>query len=77
MREVLSKSLTLRGYINYEFAVLALPALLRELKGRGYRIVHVVSSTADRQKTVTEPEQWRIADAREKAVAARVVAGAR
>ena len=46
--------------------VLALPALLRELKGRGYRIVHVVSSTADRQKTVTEPEQWRIAGTRAK-----------
>ena len=38
--------------------VLALPKLLRELKARGFRIVHVVSSTPDRPKTVTEPEQW-------------------
>ena len=38
--------------------VLALPKLLRELKVRGFRVVHVVSSTPDRPKTVTEPEQW-------------------
>jgi hypothetical protein len=35
-----------------------LPSLLRELKRRGYRIVHVVPATPDRPKTVTEPESW-------------------
>jgi peptidoglycan/xylan/chitin deacetylase (PgdA/CDA1 family) len=38
--------------------VLALPALLRELKARGYRIVHVVSPDPDRPKSVPEPESW-------------------
>jgi peptidoglycan/xylan/chitin deacetylase (PgdA/CDA1 family) len=37
---------------------LAFPAILKELKARGYKIVHVVPATADRPKTVTEPEQW-------------------
>jgi peptidoglycan/xylan/chitin deacetylase (PgdA/CDA1 family) len=37
---------------------LALPDILRELKARGFSIVHVVPATADRPKTVTEPEQW-------------------
>jgi peptidoglycan-N-acetylglucosamine deacetylase len=37
---------------------LALPDILKELKARGYRIVHVVPAGADRPKTVTEPEQW-------------------
>jgi peptidoglycan/xylan/chitin deacetylase (PgdA/CDA1 family) len=37
---------------------LGLPALLAELKARGYRIVHVVPATADRPKTATTPEQW-------------------
>jgi len=36
----------------------ALPYLLRELKRRGYRIVHVVPSTPDRPKTATDPGQW-------------------
>ena len=44
--------------------VLALPALLREFKVRGFRVVHVVSSTPDRPKTATEPEQWTTARAR-------------
>jgi peptidoglycan-N-acetylglucosamine deacetylase len=35
-----------------------LPTLLRELKARGYRIVHVVPATADRPKTPTEPRDW-------------------
>ncbi len=39
---------------------LALPEILRELKARGFRIVHVVPSTLDRPKTVTEPEQWAV-----------------
>ena len=37
---------------------LALPEILKELKARGYKIVHVVPAGADRPKTVTEPEQW-------------------
>ena len=37
---------------------IGLPALLRELKERGYRIVHVVPATAERPKTATAPEQW-------------------
>src|SRR5262249_40850916 len=36
---------------------LMLPTLLRELKARGYHIVHVVPAGADRPKTVTQPEQ--------------------
>jgi peptidoglycan/xylan/chitin deacetylase (PgdA/CDA1 family) len=38
----------------------ALPVLLRELKKRGYKIVHVVPATAERPKTVTEPGQWAL-----------------
>jgi peptidoglycan-N-acetylglucosamine deacetylase len=37
---------------------LAFPEILHELKARGFKIVHVVPATADRPKTVTEPEQW-------------------
>jgi peptidoglycan/xylan/chitin deacetylase (PgdA/CDA1 family) len=37
---------------------LALPALLRALKARGYRIVHVVPAGLDRPKTVAPPEAW-------------------
>jgi peptidoglycan/xylan/chitin deacetylase (PgdA/CDA1 family) len=37
---------------------LALPDILKEFKARGFKIVHVVPATADRPKTVTEPEQW-------------------
>ena len=40
---------------------LALPTLLKELKARGYRIVHVVPAGPERPKTVTEPAEWRIA----------------
>lgn len=36
----------------------ALPVILRELKARGYRIVHVVPATPERPKTVTDPAQW-------------------
>ncbi len=35
-----------------------LPTLLKELKARGYRIVHVVASAPDRPKTPTEPRDW-------------------
>jgi peptidoglycan/xylan/chitin deacetylase (PgdA/CDA1 family) len=38
----------------------ALPYLLRELKRRGYRIVHVVPATPDQPKTATDPRQWII-----------------
>jgi peptidoglycan/xylan/chitin deacetylase (PgdA/CDA1 family) len=37
---------------------LALPTLLKELKARGYRIVHVVPSGPGRPKTVTDPQDW-------------------
>ena len=36
----------------------ALPTLLRELKRRGYRIVHVEAATPDRPKTATLASQW-------------------
>jgi len=42
----------------HERTVDALPGLLRELKARGYRIVHVVPATPDRPKTPTETAQW-------------------
>jgi peptidoglycan/xylan/chitin deacetylase (PgdA/CDA1 family) len=38
--------------------VLALPTLLRELKARGYHIVHIVPAGFDRQKTATAPQDW-------------------
>ena len=38
--------------------VVALPELLKELKARGYRIVHVTTATPERPKTETSPEQW-------------------
>jgi len=37
-----------------------LPLLLRELKKRGYRIVHVVPASPDRAKTPTTPSQWLV-----------------
>jgi peptidoglycan/xylan/chitin deacetylase (PgdA/CDA1 family) len=37
---------------------LALPALLKALKARGYRVVHVVPAGPDRPKTVAPPEAW-------------------
>lgn len=36
----------------------ALPVILRELKARGYRIVHVVPATPQQPKTPTDPSQW-------------------
>ncbi|CAN5178660.1 hypothetical protein BH10PSE10_BH10PSE10_05610 [soil metagenome] len=36
----------------------ALPVILRELKARGYRIVHVVPATPNLPKTATETSQW-------------------
>jgi peptidoglycan/xylan/chitin deacetylase (PgdA/CDA1 family) len=38
--------------------VLALPAILRELKQGGYHIVHVVPASASQPKTETTPEAW-------------------
>jgi peptidoglycan-N-acetylglucosamine deacetylase len=38
--------------------VRALPDLLKELKKRNFRIVHVVPAGADQPKTVTDPQQW-------------------
>ncbi|HXW27236.1 MAG TPA: polysaccharide deacetylase family protein [Xanthobacteraceae bacterium] len=38
--------------------VIALPAILKELKARGYRIVHVVPAGPDRPKTLAPPEAW-------------------
>jgi peptidoglycan-N-acetylglucosamine deacetylase len=42
----------------HERTVQALPGLLRELKRRGYRIVHVVVATPDLPKTETDPREW-------------------
>jgi hypothetical protein len=36
----------------------ALPELLKELKEKGFHIVHVVPASADRPKTATRPEDW-------------------
>ena len=38
--------------------VVALPMILRELKRRGYHIVHVEPANADQPKTPTDPSQW-------------------
>ncbi|MET4294027.1 peptidoglycan/xylan/chitin deacetylase (PgdA/CDA1 family) [Bradyrhizobium sp. LB8.2] len=38
--------------------VAALPKIIRDLKARGYRIVHVVPSTAERPATPTTPVEW-------------------
>ncbi|MBN9599832.1 MAG: polysaccharide deacetylase family protein [Afipia sp.] len=38
----------------------ALPVILKELKARGYRIVHVVPVAPGRPKTPTAPWQWRL-----------------
>jgi peptidoglycan/xylan/chitin deacetylase (PgdA/CDA1 family) len=38
--------------------VLALPTLLRELKARGYHIVHIVPAGSDHAKTATAPQDW-------------------
>jgi peptidoglycan-N-acetylglucosamine deacetylase len=39
---------------------LAFPEILKELKARGFKIVHVVPATPDLPKTVTEPGQWAV-----------------
>ncbi|MCA6117266.1 polysaccharide deacetylase family protein [Bradyrhizobium sp. WSM 1738] len=45
--------------------VAALPRILREMKARGYRIVHVVPATPERPATPTEPQQWQVRPAPE------------
>jgi hypothetical protein len=40
--------------------VAALPRILRTLKERGYRIVHVVAATPDRPATPTSPQDWQV-----------------
>ena len=40
--------------------VAALPRILRELKARGYGIVHVVPATPEQPATPTEPQQWQL-----------------
>jgi len=40
--------------------VAALPRILRELKARGYRIVHVVPATSELPVTPTAPQQWQL-----------------
>jgi len=42
--------------------VQALPVLLKELKARGYHIVHVVAANAEHPKTEAAPEAWLIPD---------------
>jgi len=39
---------------------LAMPDILRELKARGFKIVHVMPATPDRPKTATEPALWAV-----------------
>ncbi|GAC1495242.1 MAG: polysaccharide deacetylase family protein [Bradyrhizobium sp.] len=40
--------------------VAALPRILREMKSRGYRIVHVIAATPEQPATPTEPQQWQL-----------------
>jgi peptidoglycan/xylan/chitin deacetylase (PgdA/CDA1 family) len=37
---------------------LAMPAILKGLKARGFRVVHVVPAAPGRPKTASEPQQW-------------------
>lgn len=39
---------------------LAMPEILRELKARGFKIVHVVPATSERPRTVTDPALWAV-----------------
>jgi peptidoglycan/xylan/chitin deacetylase (PgdA/CDA1 family) len=49
-----------------------LPRLLKELKRRGYRVVHVVPATADMPKTPTTADQWVMRDAAEASLHDRI-----
>jgi peptidoglycan-N-acetylglucosamine deacetylase len=53
--------------------VAALPTLLRELKRRGYRIVHVAPATAEQPKTATVPSQWLMSGKKQAAWTPEVV----
>lgn len=44
----------------HQRTVLALPVILRELKERGYHIVHVVPTSESEPKTETAPEAWLV-----------------
>ena len=41
-----------------ERTLVALPVILRELKARGYRIVHIVPASKATPMTPTDPQQW-------------------
>jgi hypothetical protein len=47
----------------HERTVEALPAILTELKLRGFKIVQIVPATARLAKTETTPEQWQLPEA--------------
>src|SRR6478736_9610018 len=51
--------------------VAALPRILRELKARGYRIVHVVPATSERPATPTELQQCQLKTAYEMVATSR------
>ena len=53
---------------------LALPDILKELKTRGFKIVHVVPATPDRPKTVTDADMWATRRAPEPKVWPRTLA---
>jgi peptidoglycan-N-acetylglucosamine deacetylase len=57
--EALGKGIVLLHDIHQR-TVDALPILLRELKARGYRVVHVVPATPERPATVTAAAEWRM-----------------
>src|SRR3954468_19311305 len=56
--EVRGKGIMLLHDIHHR-TVDALPIILAELKARGFRVVHVVPSTAERSATVTAAADWR------------------
>ncbi|HKS20625.1 MAG TPA: polysaccharide deacetylase family protein [Bradyrhizobium sp.] len=51
--------------------VAALPGILRELKRRGYRIVHVVPASPELPATATDPSQWQLHPPSENVAAGR------
>jgi peptidoglycan/xylan/chitin deacetylase (PgdA/CDA1 family) len=46
----------------HERTALALPGLLRDLKSRGFHIVHAIPAGPDHPKTVAKPEDWLVTD---------------
>jgi peptidoglycan/xylan/chitin deacetylase (PgdA/CDA1 family) len=69
-----------RGIVDlhdiHERTVEALPAILRELKLRGFKIVQIVPATATLAKTETTPEQWQLHEARSPRIGQREVPAA-